>query len=819
MKAALAAGIVVLVVGIGAAALVDRSLDQDRLRRAVIGAIERQSGRTVTLQALRVRLLPSPRIDAQGFTLGNPDGDPEPVMLRLGEVQARLALWPLLRHVVRLDGLRIDHASLDLARSADGRANWQMEPRRRPAGAGGAPAGHARPWGVAFDSVQLLDASVSLRDRQAHRGGAVQVARLEGDGLQGERPSISIAGSHAGAGFTVAGEIGPLGRLFSAADRSSPWPISLRLVEQADGRTLAQGSLDGALADPRDGRGYDIGARYAVGQLADLNRLFSHARLPQVQGLAGSLHVIDAGGPRLTALHAQAGASVLPAWPGPSLAAWRVDATDPAAPVAIAASTTWRGRPVRLRGTAGTLQMLQGLRGASLVQAVLPVDLLLETDGASLHAAGRIGDGDSDFRLNATVADLPALLPGAPELGPVAAAARLRSQGGRVFRLSELSLGSGAGDLAGELGLTLGGHPALTGTLTSTRLDADRLSRWSGTPARVGAPKPAPARAPPGPARAAAAGPAPAGQPQHPVPWGWLNRADLDLAVRVVDLLVAGQSLHGFTAHAVLQGGRLLVDPVQAEGPAGPVSARFAADASAAPPHLEVTMHPLFVPAAALAGWLGQPVWVQGAAELVGALQAQGETRQALAASATGHAGVSMVNGRLDNDALLRLLGRSVPLSMALPKGGSTELRCLALHAGVADGRARFDTISLRTGRATVDGHGAVGLEDGSLDLRLVPFVALGGAGASMPVRIGGSLRQPRPAFDNQGSGDTRGLGGRTTLVIGPQQSAAADCDPALRAAREGVAGPAAVAAAAPPEHRHKNPKPLDILRGLGLFR
>ncbi len=811
LKGALGAGIVVAVVVIAGAALVDRSLDQDRLRLAVIGSIERQSGRTVTLQALTLRLLPSPRIEARGFTLGNPDGDRDPVMLRLGAVQARLGIWPLLRHVVRLDGLRIEHVGLVLDRGADGRANWQMGPKRRAAGPGGGSSRHAGPWGVSFGSVQVLDAAVSLRDLQAHRSGSVQVTQLNGEALQGERPWISVAGLHGGAGFTIDGTIGPIARLFGTADRSSPWPLSLRLSEQVDGRAVAQGSLDGTLADPRDARGYDLAAHYSFMQLADLNRLFSHAGLPAVQGLQGSLVLVDTGHPQVTELQAQGDATTVPTLPGLRLSSWSVRAADAAAPVALDAQGIWGGRPVRLHGTAGTLGSLQQLRGIDFAQAALPLNLQVETSGATIRAEGRVGGERSDLRLNAAITDLPALLPGAPALGPIAAAARLAAEGGRRYRLSGLSMRSEAGDLAGELGLSLEGRPALTGTLTSARLDTDRL-RWSSmSPSAHGA-SPAPV-AGPAPASAPAAA-----SPRHPLPWATLRQADLDLAIHVDDLLVAGQSLHGFAAHAVLQGGRLLVDPIQAAGAAGPVSAKLAADASAAPPRLEMTMHPLFLPAAALAGWLGQPVALEGAAELVGVVQAQGETGQALAASATGHVGVSLVDGVVQNDALLRLLGHSLPLSMALPKGGTTVLRCLALHAALADGVARFDTISLRASRASVDGHGSVGLQDGVLDLHLVPFVALGEAGASMPVRIGGTLRRPRPALDAQGQ-DSQAGGGRTTLVIGPHEGAAAQCDAALRSAREDIAGPPPAAVAAAPEHKHKNPKPLDILRGLGLFR
>ena len=814
MKFGAGAGIVVLVMVLSGAMLLDRSLDQDRLRRAVIASVEKQSGRTVTLQALRVSLLPSPHVEAQGFTLGNPEGlasdGGDPVMLRLGDVQARIGLWPLLRHVVRLDGLQIRHASLALARDPDGRANWQMHPARAP-GRGSASAGHEQPWGVAFDSVLLMDAKVSLRDSQAHRSGAVHVTHLEGSELESQRPALSLAGSHGDAGFTADGTIGPIARLLADDDRSpsrhgESWPVALRIGEQADGRTLAHGSIEGGLTDPRGGRGYDLSASFDIGALGDLNRLFPHAGLPPVQALHGSLHVVDTGRPLLTALQVQAGTTLVH---GETLSSWRLSAASPDAPLAVGADGSWQGRTLRLHGTAGTLRTVQAMSGGSMPPAT-PVQLVLETAGAALQAQGQLGGEGGDLTLHGTAADLRALWASSPGLGPVAVTARVVVQPGRAVQVSNLSLTSDAGDLEGALSLSLHGKPSLSGQLTSNRLDLDRLAS-GGTGVRAGTaaapPPPSPAGAVPG-ARA----PVPPVSPvQEDVPWALLHRVDLDLRMRVAALLVDAQTLRGVTAHVALQGGHLLIDPVQAQGSAGPVSARLEADASASPPHLDVTMHPLFLPASALAGWLGQPVPMRGAIELVGTIRAQGETRRALADSASGHVGASMVNGSLDNDALLRLLGRSMPLSLALPKGGTTDLRCLALHARLGDGRASLDTISLRTGRASVDGQGVVGLPDGALDLHLVPFVTLGGAGASLPVRVTGTLRQAHPAFD------TSSTDGRTTLVIGPQDEASEGCDAALRAAREDVPGPAPAAAA--PGQRHKNPKPLDILRGLGLFR
>jgi AsmA protein len=135
------------------------------------------------------------------------------------------------------------------------------------------------------------------------------------------------------------------------------------------------------------------------------------------------------------------------------------------------------------------------------------------------------------------------------------------------------------------------------------------------------------------------------------------------------------------------------------------------------------------------------------------------------------------------------------------------------VHANIAGGQAAIDTLGLRTGRLSVDGHGRLGLADGALDLRLLPDARVGSAWISLPMHVTGSLRDPHPALDPAASG------GRYALSIGPGGDPGSDCTGPLRAAREGLAGPA-VGAVPPAESggKRKTPKPVDILRGLGIL-
>jgi AsmA protein len=323
---------------------------------------------------------------------------------------------------------------------------------------------------------------------------------------------------------------------------------------------------------------------------------------------------------------------------------------------------------------------------------------------------------------------------------------------------------------------------------------------------------------------------APASQTR--LPWPLLRRGNADVSLQAADLLIGGQHYRDFVTHAVLQDGRLLMQPLQASGPAGVIAARLQLDAGAAPPKLDLWMHPAMLPAPMLMKLLGGPDEVHGTVELVGEVQAAGESQSSLAASATGHVGASMTDGVVATAGLARLIGGSSEIAAVLPRSGETAVRCLALHARLAGGQADIDTLSLRTGRLSVDGHGDAALADGALALHLRPSARIGSVWMSLPVLLGGSLRDPHPTLDRGSSGS------RYALTIGGGGAAPADCMGPLQVAREGVAGPApgAVQTAAVQMGnvqagnvqagnvqagaggKQKKPKVIDILRGLGIL-
>lgn len=256
-----------------------------------------------------------------------------------------------------------------------------------------------------------------------------------------------------------------------------------------------------------------------------------------------------------------------------------------------------------------------------------------------------------------------------------------------------------------------------------------------------------------------------------------------------------------FASHVAVQGGRLVADPVQAEGSGTAQSGRFVYDASGNTPSYEIAMHPVMLPVAVVQSWMGAPPLMQGALMLVGTVSMQGDDAAARKQTLAGHIGASVVDGSIGGAALRTLLGPDIPLKGKMP------VRCFGTHMQLADGTAQIDLLAMETPFLSLHGHGSVGLQTQALDLHLSPRVLLGGASASSDLRVTGTLAAPVPRMEAS-------YGGRYGLNIGGDDGGNDNCPALLSAAREGGAGPAPSAPKA-----GKDGKVMNMLRGLGLFQ
>ncbi len=793
-------------------AILYASFDPNTLKPRIAAAVERATGRTVTLAGpISWQLAPVPMLAADRVSLANPPGASRAQMLTVRRVEIRAAWLPLLSGQVQITGLRLIRPDLLLERTAQGVPNWVFSPPAsgKPSAVPALPAS-AHASRVDLRGISVLDGVIGWRDKA---GSTVTAAVPE---LQA-RASGPDGGRVAGSGLAIASDV-PV-RISLEAGPARPgsggagsggagWPAVVTVAALgADLRAAA------TLPGPYRVAGGHVDLTATASDLATMAPLAELPPLRDVRAQA-QLALGGSGRPTLTGLRVQAGASDLSAIvPGLRLTSLDAAARSATGPVELVAHGSFGRTPLSLQGSAGPLPAL--LPGAL---APASVNFAGSAGPATLALKGSIASpralSGKDLALAVQVPDLAAFpAPGGPSL-PALKKVSLRTWIGDApggVALHDLVLTAPAGDLEGNA--TLGradGRPVLRATLTSSRLDLDALRRLlgTGTPA---APATAAAPAPP-PAAQAAAKPAapPAAKPatarplisERPLNLALLRAADADLHLTIAVLHTGGADWRDVSGHLLDVGGNLALAPFAALLPGGAVDGTFSLDATKAAPPVALTLH---APALAIGPTLdafGLAPAITGDAQLDLDLHGSGVSLHAIAAGLGGHLGFALVDGDIANSLLEAALGdvlRTAKLSLGAGEG-RTRLRCVALRLSADGGRAVVRALAVDTSRVAITGTGSIDLRAETFDLQLQPRLRLGKLDAATPLDITGLWRAPKVS-------EQRGADGRVAVVIGAPDHGDS-CTPALSVARGGQPGP--MPAPRAPEH---GIQPGDILR------
>lgn len=809
----LASAAAIIVVAGGGAFALHAMLDPQALRARAIAAIERQTGREVTLGSVEVHAFPA-SVYVHDIALADRQGAGGAPMFSARTLKADVGLMALVHHRMQLENVTLDHPVLNLRRDADGQANWRMTPTAAQPASGAAAS--RTPWVVRIGSLRVSDATVGWDDRLGGVKTQLALDHVRVDGLDGARPAFDISGARDGARFTLSGHTGAIS-LTQRAAGDAPWPVHFQMALAGHGQPAGTLTLDGSVADPDRAKGYDLKIDAQAARLADLAPWLGGYDVPAARDVTLSAHVVDGAAPTETkivpqvqALHLRTGAFDAGQYlSGLQVDRLSADAAGPKEALSIAGTGLWNGQDLKLAASFGSLGQAQH---AVLTHLSDPLPMSVDLSGAvgSMRVAGMLGGARAV--VNVTASSTHLALPDGAALDHLEATTHLVSDGnGAHFALSDLNVRSTQLALTGTLDMNVhGGHggvPQVSGAVDASWLDLDAL-RGTSVPARP--PAPGPAQQKPGEGRIA---------------FERLRDIDMDVRVSVAQMKLAGDTYRQALMHIALREGRLNIDPLQATGTGRRVSGRLSVDASGDVPVVSGTIGTLVLPATWIEQHAGMPMAVQGAFQLVGEATARGNTPAELRTSMDGHMGASLVNGTIDGAALGSLLGQA---ARGVTGTGAIPLRCFGLHMAMARGQATIDTLGLQTSMLSMTGQGSVGLASYALDMRLVPQVVIGGTGASVPVRVGGTLSAPRPRMD-------AGADGR--YAIGLLLGGAAGkggipdlCPATLKAAREGQAGPEPTGAAPQPtgdvgslvrdnpKAAQKINKAKDLLKGLGLI-
>ncbi len=163
---------VIVLLAVLAAVLVKTLVDPQQYRALAVDAVERATGRTLTLEGeASLKLFPCCAVQVEKATLGNPAGfDAEQPFLRVSSARLAIRLWPLLvQREVRVGAVDLQDLDVNLISLADGRNNWTFT---HPDAAADAPGGgdSAGLGNISFAGISITDGTLEYRDHadQSH---------------------------------------------------------------------------------------------------------------------------------------------------------------------------------------------------------------------------------------------------------------------------------------------------------------------------------------------------------------------------------------------------------------------------------------------------------------------------------------------------------------------------------------------------------------------------------------------------------------------------------------------------------------------------
>jgi AsmA protein len=196
---------IIVVLFVAVVVVVGMTFDPNDYKADITAAVQRATGRQLTLDGdLSLELFPTIRIAVGGASLANAPGFGNEPMARIGGAELSVGLLPLLSRRVEISEARLKGLTLNLARDARGRNNWQDlgGGTPAPAGAGGAPAAGNLDLGVG--AIEVTDAHIVWNDASAGSRWELTDFGLEAQGFgPGKQFPLTMQFAVAGADVAV----------------------------------------------------------------------------------------------------------------------------------------------------------------------------------------------------------------------------------------------------------------------------------------------------------------------------------------------------------------------------------------------------------------------------------------------------------------------------------------------------------------------------------------------------------------------------------------------------------------------------------------
>jgi len=251
--------LVALVVFLGLAHLATRRISTGPLRTRIEKKLTQALGLEITLAELRVALLPTPHLEAEGVRIANFPGRPSPNLLRIDRLDLGIRLWPLLEGIVVIDALSIERADLYIETDSEGRL---ADSHRLGAKAND---GAEKAFRLELRQLHIDTLRVFYQDG---RDGVSRSLVLDSIAVEtkdlGDEISLEAQGQFEGSQIALSGQIGSLRELLKP---TQPFPVDLtgQLFE-------AHFEAKGTVRTPRTLEGLDLEIAAEIPELVVLGQ-------------------------------------------------------------------------------------------------------------------------------------------------------------------------------------------------------------------------------------------------------------------------------------------------------------------------------------------------------------------------------------------------------------------------------------------------------------------------------------------------------------------------------------------------------------------
>ena len=231
---AIAAAAITLIGLVVAVIIYVQSIDFDRYRTQLVQELRDATGRDVSIGGpIELAFGLDSAFVIRDMRVGNAPWGSRGDMAKIGRVEARFRLLPLLAGQMRIDRLRLVQLDLWLETDPVGKVNWVLAgaPTERPQAGDGAPEGGEHILGMlGVAGVDLVGGRITYRDGGS---GAIHVVAFDrvsmaGDGFASPL-SLGLEGSWNGLPLSAQGEIGPFDEFLGGGQTTYPVDAAFKI--------------------------------------------------------------------------------------------------------------------------------------------------------------------------------------------------------------------------------------------------------------------------------------------------------------------------------------------------------------------------------------------------------------------------------------------------------------------------------------------------------------------------------------------------------------------------------------------------------------